>query len=42
VEQWRAIGVTDVVYGLPDWPADDVAGYLSGLAAQLGLAARVG
>jgi len=42
LEQWRAIGVTDVVYGLPDRSADEVVSYLSGLAARLGLAARAG
>ena len=36
---WRSIGVTDVVFGLPDRSADEVVGYVSELAARLGLAA---
>jgi probable F420-dependent oxidoreductase len=34
---WRDAGVTDVLFGLPDRPAEDVAAYLGKLAGRLGL-----
>lgn len=39
--RWRELGVTDVVFGLPDLPEQQVTGYLARLAARLGLAARI-
>ena len=33
--EWAAGGVTDVVYGLPDRAADEIAGYLDRLAGKL-------
>ena len=35
---WASIGVTEVLFGLPDRSADDVAGYIAHLGAKLGLA----
>ncbi len=35
--RWRDAGVTEVLFGLPDRPADDVAAYIGKLAARLGL-----
>lgn len=35
VETWRAGGVTDVVYGLPDRSADEILGYLDRLRTKL-------
>jgi probable F420-dependent oxidoreductase len=35
---WRALGVTDVAFGMPDRPAGEVVGYLGRLAGKLGLA----
>ena len=32
---WRGIGVTEVLFGLPDRPADDVARYVERLATKL-------
>ncbi|MGY4711110.1 LLM class F420-dependent oxidoreductase [Mycolicibacterium sp. CBM1] len=32
---WREIGVTEVLFGLPDKPADEVAGYVERLAGKL-------
>jgi probable F420-dependent oxidoreductase len=37
--RWRDAGVTEVLFGLPDRPADDVAAYIAKLAARLGLPA---
>lgn len=36
--EWESLGVTDVVYGLPDFEADAVAGYIAKLGGKLGLA----
>jgi probable F420-dependent oxidoreductase len=35
LEQWRAGGVTDVLYGLPDRAEDEIPGYLDRLSAKL-------
>jgi probable F420-dependent oxidoreductase len=35
---WAEIGVTDVAFGMPDRPADEVVAYLGRLAGKLGLA----
>jgi len=35
---WDSIGVTEVLFGLPDRSAEDVAGYIAHLGAKLGLA----
>ena len=35
LERWRRLGVTEVLFGLPDRPADDVARYVERLAAKL-------
>jgi probable F420-dependent oxidoreductase len=35
LEQWRAGGVTDVLYGLPDRDEDEIPGYLDRLSAKL-------
>jgi len=35
LEQWRAGGVTDVLYGLPDRDEDEIPGYLERLSAKL-------
>jgi probable F420-dependent oxidoreductase len=35
LEQWREAGVTDVLYGLPDRDADQIAGYLDRLRDKL-------
>ncbi len=32
---WREIGVTEVLFGLPDKPADEVAAYVERLAGKL-------
>jgi probable F420-dependent oxidoreductase len=34
---WRAAGVTEVLFGLPDRSAQDVAGYIARLAGRLGI-----
>jgi probable F420-dependent oxidoreductase len=39
--RWGAIGVTDVAFGMPDRPADEVVAYLERLAGKLGIAAPV-
>jgi probable F420-dependent oxidoreductase len=36
---WRDIGVTDVIFGMPDRAADEVVAYLGRLAGKLGLTA---
>jgi probable F420-dependent oxidoreductase len=36
---WRAAGVTEVLFGLPDRAADDVAAYIGRLAGRLGISA---
>lgn len=38
LEQWRELGVTTVLYGVPDDDADRARGYLAKLAGKLGLA----
>jgi probable F420-dependent oxidoreductase len=35
--RWRDAGVTEVLFGLPDRSADDVAGYIGKLAERLGI-----
>jgi alkanesulfonate monooxygenase SsuD/methylene tetrahydromethanopterin reductase-like flavin-dependent oxidoreductase (luciferase family) len=35
LEQWRAGGITDVLYGMPDRDADEIPGYLDRLTAKL-------
>jgi probable F420-dependent oxidoreductase len=35
LEQWRAGGVTDVLYGLPDRAEDEIPGYLDRLSTKL-------
>jgi probable F420-dependent oxidoreductase len=35
--RWRDAGVTEVLFGLPDRSADDVAGYIGKLAGRLGI-----
>jgi hypothetical protein len=35
LQAWAAAGVTDVVYGLPDRDAAEIAGYLDRLAGKL-------
>jgi probable F420-dependent oxidoreductase len=35
--RWAEIGVTDVAFGMPDRPGDEVAAYLHRLAAKVGL-----
>jgi probable F420-dependent oxidoreductase len=35
---WREAGVTEVLFGLPDRSPDDVAAYISKIAARLGIA----
>jgi probable F420-dependent oxidoreductase len=37
LSRWRDAGVTEVLFGLPDRSAEDVAGYISKLAGRLGL-----
>ncbi len=37
LEQWREIGVTQVLYGLPDDSVERASGYLAKLAGKLGL-----
>ena len=39
---WAGIGVTDVVFGMPDRSPDEVVGYLGRLAAKLGLGSGAG
>lgn len=39
--QWAEFGVTEVIFGTPDRTADEVHGYLTRLAAKLGLDADV-
>jgi hypothetical protein len=34
---WDAIGVSEVLFGLPDRSAEDVAGYIAHLGTKLGL-----
>jgi probable F420-dependent oxidoreductase len=38
LEKWREAGVTEVLFGLPDRPADDVAAYIAKIATRLDLA----
>ena len=40
LEHWERIGVTEVLYGLPDKPADEVAAYVERLAGRLELTCR--
>ncbi len=40
LDRWRAAGVTEVVFGLPDRAEDEVVGYLGRLAGKLGIAAE--
>ncbi|AXK84922.1 LLM class F420-dependent oxidoreductase [Nocardia farcinica] len=40
--EWRAAGVTDVLYGLPDKPEEQVRAYLERLAAKLAVPAGEG
>ncbi len=40
--RWQQLGVTDVIFGMPDRAADEVVGYLGRLAGKLGLAGAVG
>ena len=35
--RWHDAGVTEVLFGLPDRPADDVAAYIAKLAVRLGI-----
>jgi hypothetical protein len=35
LEHWAQIGVTEVLFGLPDKSADDVAAYVERLAGKL-------
>jgi probable F420-dependent oxidoreductase len=37
---WREAGVTEVLFGLPDRSADDVAGYIARLATRLDISPR--
>lgn len=37
LEHWRNIGVTEVLFGLPDKPEDEVAAYVERLAGKLAL-----
>jgi len=37
LQRWRALGVTDVLFGLPDRAEDEVIAYLGRLAAKVGL-----
>ncbi|WP_024332763.1 LLM class F420-dependent oxidoreductase [Gordonia hirsuta] len=37
LDRWRALGVSTVLYGVPDESADRAAGYLARLAGKLGL-----
>jgi probable F420-dependent oxidoreductase len=37
LDEWRAGGVTDVVYGLPERSLDEVRGYLDRLTVKLGM-----
>ncbi|MBE7195155.1 MAG: LLM class F420-dependent oxidoreductase [Gordonia polyisoprenivorans] len=41
LEKWRQIGVTQVLYGLPDDSVERARGYLAKLAVKLGLAPAV-
>lgn len=41
LEKWREIGVTTVIYGLPDDTVDRARGYLTKLAGKLGIAPAV-
>lgn len=41
LEKWRQIGVTQVLYGLPDDSVERARGYLAKLAGKLGLAPAV-
>ncbi|MBK1784290.1 LLM class F420-dependent oxidoreductase [Prauserella cavernicola] len=36
LETWRSLGVTEVVFGLPDRAEDEVAGYIAKLGGKLG------
>ncbi len=42
LERWREIGVTTVLYGLPDDTVERASGYLAKLAGKLGLAHSAG
>jgi hypothetical protein len=35
LEHWAQIGVTEVLFGLPDKSADDIAAYVERLAGKL-------
>lgn len=37
LEHWEQIGVTEVLYGLPDKPVDEVAAYVDRLSGKLDL-----
>lgn len=37
ITRWAGAGVTEVLFGLPDRSADDVAAYIAKLAARLGI-----
>ncbi|MGH3495580.1 MAG: LLM class flavin-dependent oxidoreductase, partial [Sciscionella sp.] len=37
--RWQASGVTEVIFGLPDKPQDEVVAYIARLARKLGIAA---
>lgn len=39
LDRWRDGGVTDVVYGLPERPLDEIRGYLDRLTVKLGMRA---
>lgn len=41
LERWREIGVTQVLYGLPDDSVERASGYLAKLAGKLGIAPAV-
>ena len=41
LEKWREIGVTTVLYGLPDDSVERASGYLAKLAGKLGIAPEV-
>ena len=42
IAEWQAAGVTDVLYGLPDKPEEQVRAYLERLAAKLAVPAGEG
>jgi hypothetical protein len=37
LERWEALGVTEVLFGLPDKSAEDVRSYVQRLGGKLGL-----